>query len=252
MAAGDTIPQFCSRCGRQRVGDERFCPNDATPYVADTQPQPTVSATNPSPSPAAPPKKKLGFVRTMSIGCLGVAGLIVLLVVLASLAGGGSRGSATPQAGQAASGQNGAAAGGQAAAQPTAAGGRVVRVGERVESAGVAITVNSANRTQSLSQFQQAGQGKTFIVADVTVENAGRDRAPYNPLYFKVKDAGDFEYSGSLVGDDRQLKSGELPRGERVGGTVAFEVPAAATGLVMSYQPLVIFGGYQVIRVSLE
>jgi hypothetical protein len=254
MATEGTAAQFCSRCGRQRVGDERFCPNDGTPYMADTQPPPAVSAANTAPSPAAPAapaKKKGGFMRFMGLGCLGLVGLFVLLLVIGNLAGGGSRASATPQAGQEVSGGGAAAPGGAAPAQP-AAGGRVAAVGQRVESGGIAITVNSVSRAQSLGQFLRAAEGKTYVVADVTLESPGRDTSPYNPIYFKVRASDGIEYTSTVIGDDRSLKSGELARGDRVRGTVAFEVPTGTTGLVLAYQPLVIFGGYQTIRIGLE
>lgn len=98
----------------------------------------------------------------------------------------------------------------------------------------------------------KAKPGRTYVVIDVQIESPGRDKSPYNPLYFKVRDGDGYEYTGSLIGADNGLKSGELAQGERVRGTVSFDVPSEAKGLVVSYQPLVLFGGYQVIRVQLE
>lgn len=130
--------------------------------------------------------------------------------------------------------------------------GTPARIGERVESAGIALTVNSVNRADTLGQIMRAKPGRIFIVVDVSLESSARDKAPYNPLYFKVKDGNGYEYNGSSIGADNSLKSGELNQGEKVRGTVAFDVPTEAKGLVLSYQPLVIFGGYQTIRVALE
>lgn len=124
-------------------------------------------------------------------------------------------------------------------------------IGQRVESAGIAVTVNAVEGALELGQFQRADQGRVFLLASVTLENASRERAPYNPLYFKVKDGEGFEYTASLLAADQSLKSGELAAGERVRGFVAFQVPAAAKRLQISYQPLVLFGGYQVLRVDL-
>lgn len=137
--------------------------------------------------------------------------------------------------------------------QPTAppAPPQLPGVGQRVESGGVAITVANVARVPALGQFMRAGEGKVYLNVEVVVESPGRDTSPYNPLYFRVRDADGFEYNGSLVGDDRSLKSGELRRGEIVRGTVAFEVPTASRGFVVAYQPLVIFGGYQTIRIAL-
>lgn len=135
--------------------------------------------------------------------------------------------------------------------QPTKAP-TIAKVGERVESSGIALTINGVSKTESMGQFLKAGDGKTYLIADVTVENTGRDKSPYNPLYFKVKDSDGYEYNAGISLDDKALKSGDLAAGEKARGTVAFTVPKAAKGFVVSYQPLVILGGYQTIRVALE
>lgn len=128
----------------------------------------------------------------------------------------------------------------------------VAKVGDRVESAGVAITVNSVNRADQVGQFMKAKPGRIYVVVNVQIESPGRDKAPYNPLYFKIRDGDGYEYSGSLIGPDNALQSGELAQGERVRGTVSFDVPSEAKGMVLSYQPIVLFGGYQTIRVQLD
>lgn len=120
-----------------------------------------------------------------------------------------------------------------------------------VVSGGIAITINSVNRTSSVGQFFKAKPGNVIVTADTLVENVSRGTTPYNAFYFKVKDSDGFEYTTGLGGDNA-MKSGELAKSEKVRGTVSFEVPEKASGLVLSYQPIVLFGGYQVIRVSLE
>ena len=97
----------------------------------------------------------------------------------------------------------------------------------------------------------QAKAGNVFLVAEVLIENSGSAKAPYNPLYFTVKDGDGFEYNAALVAGDNSLKSGELAQGEKARGVVAFEVKQAATGLVLSYKPLV-FGASDAIRVALK
>lgn len=123
--------------------------------------------------------------------------------------------------------------------------------GERASSAGLGVIVNSVTRTDSLGQFQKAKPGRTYVVLDVTIDRAFGATGPYNPLYFKLKDANGFEYTASLLGGDQSLKSGELVAGEKVRGTVAFDVPADAAGLVVSYQPIVV-GSAPPIRIALD
>lgn len=187
-------------------------------------------------------------MKKLMLGCGGLFALVVLaLVAVAVLAAVGSRQQPQQTVTRAAT-----PAGAVAAAATPAPSSAPAHVGDRVESAGVALTVNGVKRADSLSQVQRAKPGRTYLVADVTVENTGRDKAPYNPLYFKVKDANGYEYTGIPSGTDQSLKSGELQPGDKARGTVAFDVPSDAAGLVMSYQPIVILGGYQPIRVSLE
>jgi hypothetical protein len=71
-------------------------------------------------------------------------------------------------------------------------------------------------------------------------------------LYFKVKDADGYEYNATLNSGDNALKSGDLAQGDKVRGIVAFEVPTGAAGLILSYEPLVIAGGYDPIRIALD
>jgi Domain of unknown function (DUF4352) len=124
-------------------------------------------------------------------------------------------------------------------------------VGVRVESAGVALTVNKVSTATSIQQFLTPQAGNIYLVLDVTIENTGQDAGSYNALYFKVKDANNFEYDTALAAPDPSLKSGDSNKGDKVRGNVAFELPIGAKALVMSYDPLVLFGGYQIIRVNL-
>ncbi len=126
----------------------------------------------------------------------------------------------------------------------------LAKVGQRVETKGIAFTVNKVTKADQIGDFQKAKAGSTYVIVDVTIENVSADKAPYNLFYFRVKDADSFEYSATINVSNDALKSGELAKGEKVRGTVATEVPAAAKGLVLSYAPLVVVGGYT-IRVDL-
>lgn len=135
------------------------------------------------------------------------------------------------------------------AAAPAAAIGKV---GERVEMNGIALTVVKTENKTELGQFSKAKAGNTFVVAEVLIENVSVDKVPYNPLYFKVKDGDGFEYTPEITGIDRALRSGDLAKGDKARGTVAFEVKETAKGLVLSYKPLVLFSSDEAIRVALN
>lgn len=125
------------------------------------------------------------------------------------------------------------------------------RVGESFEAGGVGINVIQVGKTYSINRFLNAEPGKLYLVAYVEITSPGRDKTVYNPLYFKVKDANGIEYNPSLLSPNPSLKSGELPKNQRVRGNVAFEIGENVQGLVLSYKPLVLFGGYEEIRIDL-
>lgn len=207
---------------------------------------------------------------------IGVVVVIVLIVVIAAASSGGQSGPkveaiATPTA----------AAGTQAKAQPVAetkptsvpaATGVPApaatkapappatpkapdhgTVGQKVTSAGVGLSVVNVKRTSdSGNQFIKPKEGNEYLIVEVVIENEGRDKTPYNPMYFKVKDGEGFEYNVTMLMLDNDLKSGELAQGEKARGLVPFEIPKTAKGLTMSYQPIVILGGYQPIKFKLD
>jgi len=77
------------------------------------------------------------------------------------------------------------------------------------------------------------------------------DTIAYNPLYFSVKDADGFESQAVLGAEsDQPLASGELVKGDKARGSVAFEVKSAAKGLILSYKPIII-GNNTLLRVQL-
>lgn len=127
----------------------------------------------------------------------------------------------------------------------------VAKAGDRVELNGMALTVAKVSRATQLGQFNKAGEGKEFIVAEVVIENISQDKTPYNPLYFTVKDSEGFETNAQLVAGDQALKSGDLAKGEKARGDVAFEIKKDTKGLVMQYKPLV-FGQDDAIKVALD
>ena len=127
------------------------------------------------------------------------------------------------------------------------------KLDELVSSGDVSVIVTEVQRLKSLGQFVDAKDGNIFLLLDVAIGNTGSKQASYSPMYFKVKDAENYEYGGTLMNmDDHALSSGDLPAGETVRGTVAIEVPEDASGFVVSYKPMIAPIGYQAIRIALD
>ena len=124
-------------------------------------------------------------------------------------------------------------------------------LGERIEKQGIAITILSATKTNT-ADFIVPSDGNIYLVIDVVIENVNRDEeTPYNLLYFSVKDGNGYQYQTTFFSPDPSLLSGSLIKGDKVRGFVAFEVQNVSTSYVVTYEPLVILGGYEPIRIDL-
>lgn len=168
---------------------------------------------------------------------------VVLGVLLASTLACGSSG--PPVATITSPGTDIPSASGTSAAVPIGA------VGDRVENGGIALTVNNVTFDDEIDNFLSAASGNIYLVLDVTIENTDDDEGTYNLLYFKVKDADGYEYSASISAPEPNLSAGDLVAGDKVRGNVAFEVKEDATGIILTYEPLVLFGDDASIRVNL-
>lgn len=127
------------------------------------------------------------------------------------------------------------------------------KVGDRLEAGGIALTVTDVSKKTKLGDFQQAGENNEYVVVGVKLETTDRDEAPYNPMYFKLRDGSGLEQNAEVVNSlDGSLKSGKLFKGDSVRGTVVFEMPNRSSGLTLSYEPMVLLGGYETLRVDLD
>jgi hypothetical protein len=125
-------------------------------------------------------------------------------------------------------------------------------VGNRSESAGIALTVMDVYKTNKINEYLSLDAGNIYLVLEVVIENIGRnDEIPYNPFYFSVKDSNGFEYNVSMLAPEPSLKSGTLVRGDLAHGFIAFEVREVAECFIVTYMPIVLFGGYSPIRINL-
>ena len=185
----------------------------------------------------------LRYRRTLAFACAAFLALLVL--ACGSTPSGSSGGTASGGAAAATSAPASAAP-----ATATSAATGPGTIGDRIEANGMALTVVKMERADTLGQFLKAKDGNTFVVAEVLIENVSQDKIPYNLLYFKVKDSDGFEYTPA-IGVDQPLNSGELTKGDKARGNVAFEVKKDAKGLVLTYKPITL-GNETPIQVALS
>jgi len=124
-------------------------------------------------------------------------------------------------------------------------------IGQRVEMEGTALTVSAVKASQRIEQTK-AGAENVLVILDVTIENPGRVKSPFNPEYFTVKDPNGYEYPAVIIPSETILQPGSLGQGQKVSGQVVFEVPASAKQLVLEYQPQVVMEDYPVIRIQIS
>ncbi len=123
-------------------------------------------------------------------------------------------------------------------------------VGDQVESNGFVFTVNEVSRKQG-GQFSTLKEGYEYIVPNVTIENQTDSETTISTLLqMHVKDTEGNKYDVALTTDDTGNIDGELLAGERVKGTVAFEVPQDAENLTLYYEPNWLGSG--TIKVALD
>ena len=112
------------------------------------------------------------------------------------------------------------------------------KVGQRVESAGLAITVVGVTNEPRYKEVTAPPASQKFIGVEVLLENTGTQGHGYFSTNFRVKDPQDRAYtSGALGVADPPLGWGTIVPGEKVRGHVAFVVPKDATGLTLAYVP---------------
>jgi hypothetical protein len=124
-------------------------------------------------------------------------------------------------------------------------------LGYRIEKEGIALTVGNVKAGQQIEQTK-AGTGNILVVLDVTIENNGRTKTPYNPEYFTVEDANGYEYPAFIIPSETLLPAGSLGQGQKVNGHVVFEVPNTTKKLIVKYQPQVVIDIYPEIRIQIS
>jgi hypothetical protein len=125
-------------------------------------------------------------------------------------------------------------------------------LGQRVDGGTVALTVTSAQRTQTPTTTVRAEPGKVYVVVNATIENPSGAVIPYSPDDFDLRGPEGTDYTATAGIGASALGRGEIPPGASVAGTVAFLVPEQERGLVLNYKPNVPFGAFPTIRIALS
>lgn len=99
-----------------------------------------------------------------------------------------------------------------------------------------AITVTNVKRSQG-NEWSKPKSGNEFVIITVNIENKGKEKLDYNPLYFKLQNSqGQQEgMTFTTIDQDTELSSGELIPGGKVSGTITFETAKGDNNLALIY-----------------
>jgi hypothetical protein len=114
----------------------------------------------------------------------------------------------------------------------------------------VKLTVASAEYKASLSEYETAESGKTYIVVNVTLENGSDSTQPYNPYDFRVQTASGQVLDPTIAIALDTLDSGDLVTGGKVSGAIVFEVPAEEGHQYMLWKPGVLDNDRAVVELK--
>lgn len=221
---------FCSNCGAGLSGTAKFCPSCATPVggAPATPGAPPPRAVGVAPSP----RKKRG--RGWLIVGGGGVGVLVLLGIIGAASGGGSDNKDQ----QVSAGVANASVSTASAAKPPPT--PIPGIGEslRLDKDGWVITVTGTHTAPTVKGV--FGDIKTalgvYLIVDITMENIGKEAHALGGDRFTVIDSQGRKfpyYSDGSIGNGRKQLGDKVNPGLSGAGTMVFDVPKDATGLVI-------------------
>ncbi len=118
---------------------------------------------------------------------------------------------------------------------------QIFKIGEAVTMGDWIITINEVKPLEGDS-FNTPPEGYQFIALDVTIENKSAEaRTVSTMLQMELKDlTTGWKYQetfGAIGALSEDGPDGELAAGEKIRGSVAYEVPTGAQGLVLVFSP---------------
>jgi hypothetical protein len=126
------------------------------------------------------------------------------------------------------------------------------KLGENAKAADFSLTVDNVQECKR--KYSAPKKGNIFIGVDATVESLGDKQFLASPTHAKLVDSQSLTFNSlgyaSTANCEPIFKFTQLAKGEKAKGWLIFEVPKAASGLKMSYNP-VTFGTPQTVKFDL-
>lgn len=113
------------------------------------------------------------------------------------------------------------------------------KVGETIDLDGVKYTINSVDFPAD-SEFNKAEDGKTWVVANITIKNESGSNVSYNPFDYKLDaDGNSTDFSALNTDVDGRLSSGDLKDGATVTGNLVGEADKSKTLKLEHYDSMI-------------
>lgn len=96
--------------------------------------------------------------------------------------------------------------------------------GEVATVDGVKLTLTNVEYKTQLGEYDNADAGKTYVVADVALENTSGGTKSYNVFDFRIQTASGQVLDGA-ISTITTIGSGDMVSGGKVSGKIVFEVP---------------------------
>ena len=125
------------------------------------------------------------------------------------------------------------------------------KVGETIQLGDHKLTVSNIEKSQG-GEFDKPKEGHEFIIANLTIENGGKEEISYNPFDFTLQNSeGNIvNETFTTVNQNTQLNAGQLAPNGKVTGSIAFEAKQGDPKLQLIFKPN--FLSSKEIRVNLQ
>ncbi|MBP9738781.1 TM2 domain-containing protein [Candidatus Saccharibacteria bacterium] len=128
-----------------------------------------------------------------------------------------------------------------------------IKVGESATIDDLKMTIVSVEKKSSLGEYSEAKSGKTFVVANVKIENANKQSKSYGPYDFSLQTAGGQVIDTTFAlgdGADPLLESASLVTGGSAAGNVLFEAPIETGKQYIIWKPSFINADRAVVEIQ--
>jgi len=96
--------------------------------------------------------------------------------------------------------------------------------------------ISAKNPYKSTNQFDKPAAGSKYVTTDVQVTNNSSKAGVVSSMAcFKMRDGTGQEYNEAIVTGAPKPPDGDVAPGQTVRGTIAYEVPTTAKGLLLVF-----------------